>query len=90
MNEIDKKLRSRIRVIIRKQWKVPKNKSNQIVNSARYSRGRSKSITFLWKRAKVHWIIKSCPKSNLKQKTKAEVAPFCFRPLSKSTHCNIN
>ncbi|WP_423738511.1 group II intron maturase-specific domain-containing protein [Bacillus thuringiensis] len=29
---VDQKLRSRIRVIIWKQWKVPKNKSNRLFN----------------------------------------------------------
>ncbi|MFS0599125.1 hypothetical protein AB1L16_20680, partial [Peribacillus frigoritolerans] len=38
----------------------------------------------------IHRSIQSRPKSNLKQKTKAEGSPLCFRTLSKSTHCDIN
>ncbi|WP_404470188.1 group II intron reverse transcriptase/maturase [Sutcliffiella horikoshii] len=46
MTEIDQKLRSRIRVIIWKQWKVPK-KTNQIACPTRNSEGRSERVNFL-------------------------------------------
>ena len=89
MKRIDMKLRSRIRVIIWKQWKVPK-KQIKSLNSTRDSGGRSERINLLSKRLPIYRIIESCSKSNLKQKTKAEGTTLCFRTLSKSTHCNIN
>ncbi|MGR5978274.1 group II intron reverse transcriptase/maturase [Bacillus cereus] len=89
MERIDQKLRSRIRVIIWKQWKVPKKQIKSLVQLGD-SGGRSEGINLLSKGLPIYRVIESCSKSHLKSKTKEEGSPFFFRTISKSSHCNIN
>jgi RNA-directed DNA polymerase len=89
MKRIDEKLRSRIRVIIWKQWKVSRKQIKSLIQLG-IPEEEAKGLTYCRKGYGYIGYIKSCPKSNLKQKTKAEGNPICFRTLFKSTHCNIN
>lgn len=82
MKQVDMKLCSRIRVIIWKQWKVPKKQIKSLIQLG-IPEEKAKGLP-------IYRIIESCSKSNLESKTKEEGSPFFFRTISKSSHCNIN
>ncbi|MGR5867443.1 group II intron maturase-specific domain-containing protein [Bacillus cereus] len=89
MKQVDKKLRSRIRVIIWKQWKIPKKQIKSLVQLG-IPEGRSEGINLLSKGLPIYRIIESRSKSHLKPKTKEAGRPFFSRTIPKSSHCNIN
>ncbi|AHA69572.1 reverse transcriptase/maturase [Bacillus thuringiensis YBT-1518] len=89
MKQVDKKLRSRIRVIIWKQWKIPKKQIKSLVQLG-IPGGRSEGINLLSKGLPIYRIIESRSKGYVKSKTKEEGRSFFSRTLSKSSHCNIN
>src|SRR5690606_9030063 len=83
LQAIDAKLRSRVRVIIWKQWKNNKKRINTLVEEARgliYSRRGYRFIG----------LSKVVQRSLIKHTLKAKENSLCPILLSKSPHCNIN
>lgn len=89
MSRIDEKLRSRIRVIIWKQWKVPRKQIKSLIQLG-IPEEEAKGLTFCRKGYRYIGLSKVVHRAISNKRLKQKGSTLCFRTLLKSTHCNIN
>jgi hypothetical protein len=85
---IDKKLRSRIRIIIWKQWKVPRKQIKSLIQLG-IPEEEAKGLTFCRKGYRYIGLSKVVQRAISNKRLKQRGIPSAL-VLSKSTHCNIN